>query len=82
MARATSTETVKRPRKSAAEKAQADLDKATKAHEKAVERREKLVTQIDAARAEVVETERYLDYVSRNPALPAQDAGEPQPEEG
>lgn len=77
MARADSTTTAtKRPRKTAAEKAQADYDKARKAHEKAVERRDKVIGQIDAATEEVNETKRYLDFVSMNPALPPQSAAE------
>jgi peptidoglycan hydrolase CwlO-like protein len=70
----------KRPRKTAAEKAQADLDKAQKDYDKANERLDKLNDQIDAAEAQVDEAKRYLDFVSMNPALPAQTEPAPEPE--
>lgn len=68
---AEATTKVTRPRKTAAEKAQADLDKATKRLETAQARLSKVQGTIDAAETEVFEAQRQLDYVSRNPALPS-----------
>jgi hypothetical protein len=72
MARASSTDSSKttRPRKSPAERAQLDYDKALKAHEKAVERRDKIKADIDEADSEVSRTKRYLDFARMNPDLP------------
>jgi hypothetical protein len=73
MAKATETvEKTTRQRRDPAQRAQADYDKAVKAHEKAQDRLQKLQDGINEASAEVERTQRYLDYASRNPDLPAQ----------
>jgi hypothetical protein len=74
MAKATETvEKTTRQRRDPAQRAQADYDKAVKAHEKAQDRLQKLQDGINDASAEVERTQRYLDYASRNPDLPAQE---------
>jgi peptidoglycan hydrolase CwlO-like protein len=82
MAKATETvEKTTRQRRDPAQRAQADYDKAVKAHEKAQDRLQKLQDGINEASSEVERTQRYLDYASRNPDLPAQEAGDaPQPD--
>ena len=59
-----------RPRKSAAEKAQADLDRAQKAVDKNQEAVSKYETALAESNQRLAESQAYLDYVSRNPALP------------
>lgn len=68
---AETTEKVTRPRKSPAEKAQQQYDKASAQLNRAQDRLAKLQAQLNEAQAEVVRAERQLDYTSRNPDLPA-----------
>lgn len=73
MARNTSTaiaEKVTRPRKSAAEKAQATLDQAQKRHDKAVAKYEKATAELNAAIIERTQAERFLTFASGDPNLP------------
>lgn len=87
MAKATSTDTSTprqtRPRKSAAEKAQIEFEKATKRATTAGERVTQAQTAVQDAVAEQEAAQRFLDYVSRNPDLPQQDVpGEAPVEDG
>jgi hypothetical protein len=73
VARNTSTavaEKVTRPRKSAAEKAQATLDQAQKRHDKALAKREKITAELAANDIEVLQAERFLTFAEGDPNLP------------
>lgn len=61
-----------RPRKSAAEKAQAEYEKAVSRSTKAGERVAKAQAEVQAAVDEQTAAQRFLDYVSANPDLPPQ----------
>lgn len=69
------TPKVTRPRKSPAERAQADFDKAQKAAVKANERLQKANEEAQAAQAEVDRANRYLTYAQQNPDLPPAEGG-------
>lgn len=80
MARNTSTEeTVAAPRtrKSPGEKAQSTLEQAQRRYDKAVDRRNKVAAEIDAAEAEVAKAERFLVFAQGDPDLPPA-TGEPE----
>lgn len=69
MAKTDSTPT-KRPRKSASERAQADLDAAMKRRDSAVAKLSKAEQSISSLRAEAEQAEREVSFRSQNPALP------------
>jgi hypothetical protein len=71
MANATAT---KRPRKTAAERAQADYDAAIKRQSVAQSKLDKVSATIDDLRAEVKLADAEVNFRSQNPALPAQVA--------
>lgn len=78
MAKADSTTTTKRPRKSAAERAQFDLDAAVKRQTSAREKLAKAEASIESLRAEAAQADAEVNFRSQNPALPAQAAEAPQ----
>lgn len=59
-----------RPRKDRAQRAQHDLDQATKALEKAQAKLDKLQEGVEPAQAEVDRLQSRVDYLSKNPDLP------------
>jgi chromosome segregation ATPase len=78
MAKAASTDTPRqtRPRKTAAQRAQAEVDKAQKSLdqankrlEKATERQSKLANDVAEAQAEAQSAQQTLDYAAMHPAL-------------
>jgi hypothetical protein len=73
MAKQDSTDTAAkttRPRKSPAERAQADFDKAQRTVERANERLQKANEEATRAQEEVDRANRYLAYAQQNPDLP------------
>lgn len=73
MAKATSSDsTATRVRRSPAERAQADLDKAQKAVDKATARVQKLGQDLTEAQGEQNRSQKFLDYAKANPDLPDQ----------
>jgi len=75
MARATSETATKRPRKSAAEKAQADYDAAVKTRDLAQKKLAKLQEGVAPAQEAFDAAERRVAYLGQNPDLPAQNTG-------
>lgn len=73
MARADSTTSTKRPRKSPADRAQADLDAAIKRRDAAQRKYDKLSGAVEPAKAELQQASSLVDYLSKNPLLPQQD---------
>jgi hypothetical protein len=71
MANATAT-AIKRPRKSAAEKAQADYDAAVKTRDVAQRKLAKLQEGVAPAQEAFDAAERRVSYLGQNPDLPAQ----------
>jgi hypothetical protein len=67
---------VTRQRKTPAERAQLDYDKAVKQRDAAQAKLTKAQESIDSLSAEVDMATRYVDYASRNPNLPAQSPGD------
>lgn len=72
MARPTETTVTKRPRKSAAEKAQADYDAAVKTRDIAKRKLDKLKQGVEPAQADYDAAERRVNYLGQNPDLPPQ----------
>lgn len=70
MAKADSTSTVKRPRKNAAEKAQADYDAAVKTRDAAQRKLEKLQQGVAPAQEAYNSAARRVEYLAQNPDLP------------
>lgn len=73
MANATATAT-KRPRKTAAERAQLDLDAAIKRRDAAVAKLAKVEPTIVELKAEVEQSNSLVTYLSQNPLLQANEA--------
>lgn len=76
MANATATAT-KRPRKTAAERAQLDLDAAIKRRDAATAKLAKVEPTIAELRAEVEQTTALVTYLQQNPLLQQTDAPAP-----
>lgn len=74
VARTTDSTTPARVRRSPQERAQADLDKAQKAVDRATERVTKAQAEWEAAQEDQKRAQRYLTYAQANPDLPAQAA--------
>lgn len=70
MAKAESTTSTKRPRKSAAEKAQADYDAAVKTRDAAQRKLAKLQEGVAPAQEAFDAAERRVAYLGQNPDLP------------
>lgn len=65
-----------RKRRSPAEIAQAELDKANERVEKAEKRHEKAQAEVSAASREVTRAKAFRDYAAKNPDLPGADLGD------
>jgi len=78
MARGSNPSTVERTRRTPAEIATAELDKANARVEKAAKALADAEAAVEPARAALNRAERFRDYAKSNPDLPA-DAPEPEP---